>query len=205
MLYEWVLPYRGLRVPARADILILIGLAVLAGYGLDRLQKRLRPRVAALAAALAIGTASAEYLSAPGLQRVDERVSELYLLLRDMPDAVLFEWPVTVPWRMWNMVDVTYMYRSTLHWRPLLNGYSGFYPGSYMKLLVQMRPFPSSARSGTCSSLASRCSSSTSCRTGRRQYEEAIERLVRDRKVEPIATGRDSGLRITFFRLAPAS
>ena len=66
-------------------------------------------------------------------------------MLGTLPDAVVFEWPVTVPWRIWNMVDVTYMYRSTLHWRPMLNGYSGFYPDSYMKLLVRMRPFPDSS------------------------------------------------------------
>jgi hypothetical protein len=205
LLYEWVLPYRGLRVPARADILILVGLAVLAGYGLDRLLKRLRPRAAALAAALALGTASAEYLTAPGLQRVDERVSELYLLLRDMPDAVLFEWPVTVPWRMWNMVDVRYMYRSTLHWRPLLNGYSGFYPESYMKLLVRMRPFPSSRSIRNLQQLGATVLVIHELPHRPKLYEEAVERLVRDRKVEVIATGRDSGLRITFFRLAPPS
>jgi hypothetical protein len=202
-LYEWVLPYRGLRVPARADILILVSLGVLAGYGLDRLLKRLRPRAAALAAALALGTASAEYLSAPELQRVDERVSEFYPLLRDMPNAVLFEWPVTVPWRIWNMVDVTYMYRSTLHWRPMLNGYSGFYPDSYMKLLVRMRPFPDSSSIRYLQRLGATVLVIHELPHRPRLYEEAIERLGRDTKIEPIVSGRDSGLRITFFRLAP--
>jgi len=203
LLYEWVLPYRGLRVPARADILILVGLAVLAGYGLDRLLKRLRPRAAALAAALALGTASTEYLSAPGLQRVDERVSELYLLLQDMPDEVLFEWPVTVPWRIWNMVDVTYMYRSTLHWRPMLNGYSGFYPDSYMKLLVRMRSFPDSSSIRYLQRLGATVLVIHELPLRQKSYIEAVERLARDPKIEVIASGRDSGLRITFFRLAP--
>ena len=34
------------------------------------------------------------------------------------------------------------MLRSTLHWRPMLNGYSGHYPESYVKLLYTMRDFP---------------------------------------------------------------
>src|SRR4029078_9011637 len=52
LLYDWVLPFRGLRVPARADILVLMGTAVFAGYGLTRLMTELtRPaRPGALAA-----------------------------------------------------------------------------------------------------------------------------------------------------------
>jgi len=120
-----------------------------------------------------------------------------------MPNAVLFEWPVTVPWRIWNMVDVTYMYRSTLHWRPMLNGYSGFYPDSYMKLLVRMRPFPDSSSIRYLQRLGATVLVIHELPHRPRLYEEAIERLGRDTKIEPIVSGRDSGLRITFFRLAP--
>ena len=89
--------------------------------------------------ALVIGMASVEYLSRPAVHDVDTYVSTWYRMLGTMPDAVVFEWPVTVPWRLGNMVDVNYMYRSTAHWRPMLNGYSGFYPQSYIKLLIQVR------------------------------------------------------------------
>jgi hypothetical protein len=205
LLYDWVLPYRGLRVPARAHLLILLGTAVLAGYGLNRLVTRLRRGVAIIVVALILAIASVEYLSEPDLQEVDERISEFYPLLRDMPDAVLFEWPVTVPWRIWNMVDVTYMYRSTLHWRPLLNGYSGFYPDSYMKLLVRMRSFPNSGSIRYLQRLGATVLVIHELPGRPKLYEKAIERLGRDPKIEPIATGRDSGLRITFFRLAPGS
>ena len=49
---------------------------------------------------------------------------------------------MTVPWRLYNMLDVEYMYRSTRHWQPLLNGYSGNYPNSYIGLLYDMRVVP---------------------------------------------------------------
>ncbi len=55
---------------------------------------------------------------------------------------MVFEWPVTVPWRLHIMQDVIYMYRSTAHWQPLLNGYSGHYPRDYVELLLHMRSFP---------------------------------------------------------------
>ncbi len=41
LLYDWVLPFRALRVPARAGILILLSTAVLAGAGLAWLLARL--------------------------------------------------------------------------------------------------------------------------------------------------------------------
>ena len=34
------------------------------------------------------------------------------------------------------------MYASTFHWQPILNGYSGFYPQSYLELLERMQGFP---------------------------------------------------------------
>jgi hypothetical protein len=37
------------------------------------------------------------------------------------------------------------MYASTFHWQPMLNGYSGFYPRSYLELLEETRDFPEEA------------------------------------------------------------
>ena len=38
--------------------------------------------------------------------------------------------------------DQMYMYYSTFHWQRLLNGYSGFFPPSYVRLVAAMRGFP---------------------------------------------------------------
>ena len=35
------------------------------------------------------------------------------------------------------------MFRSTVHWQPILNGYSGFFPKSYLELTERMKTFPS--------------------------------------------------------------
>jgi hypothetical protein len=204
LLYAWVLPYRGLRVPARADILIVLGTAVLAGYGMSRLAARMgRWRGVPAVLALVVTLASLEYLSKPALQVVNRRVSTWYLMLRTMPDVVVFEWPVTVPWRMWNMVDVTYMYRSTLHWRPLLNGYSGFYPQSYIRLLIRMRSFPDTGSIAYLQRLGATVLVLHELPEAPRLYERALERLARDPKIQVIGTGTDGGARVTFLRLAP--
>ena len=38
--------------------------------------------------------------------------------------------------------DQIYMYYSTFHWQTLLNGYSGFFPPLYLRLVAAMREFP---------------------------------------------------------------
>ena len=202
VLYEWVLPFRGLRVPARAAVLVLLSLSVLAGAGLARLQRRLTPGRATVVATALIACVALEYWTSPRLVPVDPR-GGWYRWLRTMPDAVVFEWPVTVPWRLHDMRDVHYMYRSTQHWRPLLNGYSGKYPTSYLQLLIAMRSFPYTSsleylrrRGATVLVVHERPGT-------RPSYDDALERLHRDPYVALIAQGRDSGQRLSFFRLLP--
>ncbi len=142
ILFEWLLPFRGLRVPARAAILVLLSLSVLAGLGLAAIRARLGMAARTAVAIAAIVMTSVEYFSRPSLREVDPQASPWYSTLAQMEDAVVFEWPVSHPSRLAEMRDVFYMYRSTQHWRPLLNGYSGKYPSAYYELLVQMRGFP---------------------------------------------------------------
>ncbi len=205
LLYEWVLPFRGLRVPARADILVLLGTAVLAGFGLTRLRRFFaQPRLASITTGAVLTLTCLEFMAAPTLIPVQPEPSVWYRWLKTVPDAVIFEWPVTVPWRLYNMVDVKYMYWSTAHWRPLLNGYSGYYPDSYIKLLYLMRSFPDT---GSIAELQRRGATilvvHESAET-RQSYTEAVERLVRDPSVKVIAEDKEGGQRVTFFRLAPA-
>ena len=54
----------------------------------------------------------------------------------DSPTAVLFEFPTG------HMEDPEYLYYSTFHWQSLVNGYSGFFPPSYVKVVKAMQNFP---------------------------------------------------------------
>ena len=124
-----------------------------------------------------------------------------YATLRGMPDAVVFEWPVTVPGRLDLMYDVHYMYRSTQHWRPLLNGYSGNYPTSYIELLNEMRSFPRTSalrylrRRGATVLVVHEQSGSQPT------YDEVFFRLLRDPSLDLISESGDGGSRVAFFRL----
>ena len=55
----------------------------------------------------------------------------------------------------------SYMYFSLWHWRPMINGYSGFTTPAYQPLLEDMADFPGSARPPRCAPMASPTSAST--------------------------------------------
>lgn len=203
VLYDWVLPFRGLRVPARAAILILLGTAVLAGCGLTRVMAAVRRRrtAAALAAAI-IAIASVEYLSSPRIVPVPPP-SPWYAWLGTLPDAIVFEWPVGDTSLLRPTFDATYMHRSTLHWRPLVNGYSGKYPRSFFDLLRRMRSFPDESslrylrrRGVSVLVLHERPDSTPS-------YAEAVDRLLANPDIEPIVHDHEGNARIAFFRFRP--
>jgi hypothetical protein len=146
-LYEYVLPYRGLRVPARFAMLAGMFLSILAGLGSAAMLRRIRPprmRVAFVWAAVLLVVG--ESLNRPlVLRQMDQSPPAVYEWLRAAPDGAVVEYPVDGLEGRAGPQDPTYMYYSTLHWKPLLNGYSGFAPPSYAELLDRMRDFPNAA------------------------------------------------------------
>ena len=143
-LHDYLLPYRGLRVPARMAMVVGFGLAVLAGFGAARLSKmvggggrRAAPVALALTALVAV-----EYYSVPFLKRVPSRPSRIYGALPQDTANVLFELPLVRPD---IAIEPLYMYFSTFHWSTLVNGYSGFSPPSYERLHNSLEHFPDSA------------------------------------------------------------
>jgi hypothetical protein len=141
-LYEHVALFRALRIPALAVILVGFSLAVLAGFGIARISARLKSGSARAALVLICGVAAlAEGCSTPvHLTTIPEAPPAIYAdLLRDIgnsPAATIVEVPMIIGG------DQTYMYYSTFHWQKLLNGYSGFFPPSYMRLVAVMQGFP---------------------------------------------------------------
>jgi hypothetical protein len=147
VLYKWlhayVLPYRGLRVPARMAILVGLSLAVLGGCGVARLCARLGGRRATTAASLALVVLVAvEYRSTLKLEQIWTRPPPVYDWLRTQPPSVVLELPMIYPD---IALEPKYMYFSTFHWHKLVNGYSGFSPPSYARLFDLMSTFPNDA------------------------------------------------------------
>jgi hypothetical protein len=130
-LYEWVMPLRGLRAAARFGYLYLLAIAFAAAFGTAWIAGRMqstRTRMAVIGTALVLVTAEA--WSAPIYTRPFNGVPAIYERLRDLPDPVrLVEMPFWPPEAFFENGE--YVINSTAHWRPLMNGYSGFLPQSY--------------------------------------------------------------------------
>jgi hypothetical protein len=138
-LHSYVLPYRGLRVPARMAMLVGFSLSVLVGYGVARLTARRPPRVAAgIAVAIAL-LIFLEYRTSMTLAFVSPVPPPVYDQLKGEPQSVLLELPLKSPD---IYLEPVYMYFSTFHWHKLVNGYSGFSPPSYARLLDMIATFP---------------------------------------------------------------
>jgi hypothetical protein len=141
-LRQAVFIYRGLRAPARASILVFVAISALAAYGWARVSPRLgRWRTAALG--VVAGVMLVEYTTVmTNWQVLSPTPPAFARFLRQQPPSVLVEFPLPKPDRLDWIYDGLYMYTSTFHWQPTLNGYSGFYPKSYLELLERARPFP---------------------------------------------------------------
>ena len=142
VLYHIPFPFQSIRVPARFGMLVMFSIGVLAGYGGGRLVARLtstRTRFGC-AAVLTLG------LLIDGWPRYDtlpmwDSPPDIYASLPS--NAVLFEFPVHAEPERFSE-NLPYMYFSIWHWRPMMNGYSGFNPREYAAMLEGTRGFPSS-------------------------------------------------------------
>jgi hypothetical protein len=142
-LYDTLPPFRALRVPARFAMFVGLALAVLAGFGVARLCRG-RSRLVELALVLAAVTVvTLEANNRPlQLSELPKGMPQVYAWLAKQPRTVICEYPVGNLQGRAGPQDATYMYYSTRHWQPMVNGYSGFAPPSYFELLDRLRSFP---------------------------------------------------------------
>jgi len=118
-LYAHVLPYRGIRVPARFSAVVGSMLVLLAAYGCRRLFSW--PRGGAAQSMLFVCVSALAFVDlrpVTDLRPYFPTAPSIYA--RVTPDMVLAEFPRT------RIID--FMYFSTGHWAHLLRGYSGFMP-----------------------------------------------------------------------------
>lgn len=141
-LFEHVSLFRGLRSPARFDILVVLSQAVLGAYGLayllDRIESGKRRRIVGgvIVSLLLVEFASAPSVSpAPGPSRVDD-------YLAHKPPSVIIELPLMSNRATWGSVDFLYMYQGIPHFQNMVNGYSGYAPASYYRMRQDMDSFP---------------------------------------------------------------
>jgi hypothetical protein len=149
MLYRLLLGHvsslQGFRSLARFGIIVGCTIAILAALGTQTLLERLSvgPRMRRALVPIIIAILVVEYSNRPLplSQPVDATVPDVYKVLRRAEPGPIAELPLPEPGTLPGW-DPYFQAWSVWHWRPLLNGYSGFYASTYVDALKDLQHFP---------------------------------------------------------------
>ncbi len=155
--YAWAFAhipgFDGLRVPARFLTIVTLALAVLAGAGASTAIAALGPRAGSVIVCAGITALLAESwiapialdqrvvpetLLAPGLPAIGKNLNPLYEMVKALPGhVVLIEFPFGE-----EAYDIQATFYAGFHRRPLVNGYSGFFPPGYAERATVLAQAP---------------------------------------------------------------
>lgn len=191
-------PMHGLRAAARFGNLFLLAVAILAGLGLAQVRQRLSRRQWAAAVPIAaLVLVNVEALSAPFVYRPFNGIPRVYdLLAREPGRVVLVETPFYPAHAVFENAE--YVLNSTAHWRPLMNGYSGYTPESYRRIAWTFWYFPRDY-----AIQAMRDAGVTHFTVHPRRFgneaAETLAILARRQDIELVAIGARDGIRLYRF------
>ena len=141
-LYEHSTLFQGLRAPARASIFCLLFLGVLTANGYAAVAAAIAPRARPVLAFGLPAVLLLEYWVAPlRLVPYANEAPPLYAWLAQQPRGVVAELPMPRSNRLPGD-EARHAYMSTFHWMRLVNGYSGYYPPSYLSRADGVAGFP---------------------------------------------------------------
>jgi hypothetical protein len=143
VLYAALPPFGFMRAPSRFGVLTALALAVLAGFAVSLLLKRVsRP---ALVAALLVVAAASE-LAVPLRLPPVPREKPVYQVLSLLPRGAVLELPVFS--HRFRFMRTRYMLSSTTHWMPLVNAYSDHIPEAFLDAADTLGGFPTAEALG---------------------------------------------------------
>jgi hypothetical protein len=138
-LYDNVSLFRGIRVPGRFGVLVLLGLSALTGWGALTFSRRtghFRPALLGLSALILLESWSMP-LVGPEFPAGNQIPPVYHWLSAHTPDdAVILELPHQ------GTSEFLYEYYSSHHWRKLVNGGTGYTPPIYKELRQWFKNFP---------------------------------------------------------------
>ena len=141
-LYHSVPLFSFLRAPSRVGPVVMLGLVVLAAFGVRRLFDRVRVGYRTPAAAVLAVAGVLELNQIPfGWQRAP-LLPEPYRLLAQSPRGPVAEFPFFGIRAIFHL-HTQYMLFSTAHWFPLVNGYSDYFPRDFREAAPILETFPS--------------------------------------------------------------
>jgi hypothetical protein len=145
VLYRVVPLLQGIRASVRFGYLVLAAVAALAGFGLviARAASAGQPRLRLAISIGALVLATAEAARLPVGYSPAHETPGVYRVLAAKPVTAMVELPLYSPEAIFR--NRIYMLHAATHWKPILNGYSGFTPESYRQHAEVLRAFPDRA------------------------------------------------------------
>ena len=121
---------------------MFLALAALAAFGWARLKRAIQARHADRDDDRGGGAAARIRHDADGLADVPRGRRRSIDGWRRSRDRWSLELPFVDGRSARHRPDGLYMFSSTWHWQPIVNGYSGFFPQSFIELTEHMKSFP---------------------------------------------------------------
>ncbi len=201
LLHRIAPPYRGLRVPARFGVIVLVMVAALAAIGVARLHRDLgQPRWWPVVTTVLVAVLMVEYATTHLTRELPSRAPSLYAWLGQQPPTVIAHVPMPRPDALPGR-DADFQYFAQYHRHELVNGISGFYPRHYLLLLERVRRFPDER------SIAALREAGVSLLIVHARHYEPNEyasvtlALESSREVEPVGTFMDEGGAARVYKL----
>lgn len=130
-LYENIVLFKGIRVPERFGIFVMLALSVLAGYGVTKIWMLLKKRSRTILACLFLVFLIYEFICVPfPYEKISREPAEVYKWLASTKEQfAILEYPLIK-----LQTNKYYMYWSMFHRKQLANGSSGFNPPVFNQL-----------------------------------------------------------------------
>ena len=148
LLYEFVPGFGSLRVPARMWAIVMLCVAVFAGFGMRLLMEKLGGKRAILTLSILSLVAALEFLPTLPIDRYIDRgppqLSPAYSYLAEKaPKRIPVVAEVPFASRQDAFRETPRMYRSTYGWWNLVNGYASYFPKGYYETRDALNTLPS--------------------------------------------------------------
>lgn len=131
------------RVPARFALLLMLAVAVLAGIGMWDLLRRLGPQAwwaTMLVPPLLLSESFV--IGFPGSGPQPLPIPAVYRYLGKLPPGAVVSLPDFLLTPEWYR-EADYLYFSTAHWQPIVNGYTRATPAGFADRMRRIETFPS--------------------------------------------------------------
>ncbi len=139
LFYQFLPIFSLMHVPSRFGLLVGLALSVLGAITVERVARGRRAR--AIVATLAIVTL-AELATFPLPIPDAIPVNGVYTWLAKLPRGPVAEFPFFYERPIFHR-HAYYMFNSTYHWQPLINGYADFFPADFREMVLPLNTFPS--------------------------------------------------------------